>query len=79
MKNKINTFKLVLLIVIFLTVAPVFFGSATASIIETQITTNSNNQDSAVIYNNKIVWQDNRNGNYDIYICTILKLPRKRR
>jgi len=39
-----------------------------SNITETQITTNASDQYSPVIYGNKIVWQDYRNGNWDIYI-----------
>ncbi|MGE5458586.1 MAG: PKD domain-containing protein [Methanococcaceae archaeon] len=47
----------------------IFFSSmASASIAETQITTNTSNSENPVIYDNKIVWQDDRNGNWDIYI-----------
>jgi beta propeller repeat protein len=34
---------------------------------ETQITTNKSDQAYPAIYGNTIVWQDNRNGNWDIY------------
>ena len=37
-------------------------------LIETQITTNKSTQRKPAIYENKIVWQDERNGNQDIYI-----------
>ncbi len=47
----------------------IFFSSmASASIAETRITTNTSNSENPVIYDNKIVWQDDRNGNWDIYI-----------
>ena len=42
--------------------------SASPTIIETRITTNPSNSENPVIYGNTIVWQDNRNGNWDIYI-----------
>jgi beta propeller repeat protein len=35
---------------------------------ETQITTNESNQSMPAIYGNRIVWQDDRNGNWDIYM-----------
>ena len=35
---------------------------------ETQITTNKSSQDNPDIYGDRIVWQDNRNGNWDIYM-----------
>lgn len=40
---------------------------------ETRITTNESDQSYPAIYKDKIVWQDSRNGNYDIYMCTVLE------
>lgn len=40
---------------------------------EIRITINKSDQAAPVIYEDKIVWVDYRNGNYDIYICTISK------
>lgn len=42
--------------------------AAAPKITETRITTNALEQWSPVIYGNKIAWQDNRNGNWDVYI-----------
>ncbi len=42
--------------------------AAAPNITETQITTNESDQWSPDIYGNRIVWQDWRNGNYDIYM-----------
>ena len=36
--------------------------------VETQITFNGSQKDKLAIYGNRIVWQDDRNGNWDIYI-----------
>ena len=38
---------------------------------ETQITTNSDNQTFPHIYDDKIVFEDDRNGNSEIYLITI--------
>lgn len=35
---------------------------------ETQITTNKSYQGEPAIYGNRIVWADDRNGNWDIYM-----------
>ena len=40
-------------------------------IIETRITNNTSNQHSPAIYGDRIVWEDNRNGNADIYMYEI--------
>ena len=40
----------------------------TAQGTETQVTTNTSNQLNPDIYGERIVWQDDRNGNYDAYI-----------
>ena len=42
--------------------------SAAPKITKTQITTNKSDQYCPVIYSNRIVWTDDRNGNWDIYI-----------
>jgi beta propeller repeat protein len=39
---------------------------------ETHIVTNGAYQGGPAIYGNKIVWMDNRNGNYDIYMGTLV-------
>lgn len=51
-----------------------FFGLSSKSyaqipiVTETQITTDGNIQEYPAIYNDKIVWEDLRNGNWDIYM-----------
>ena len=66
--------------VIFTSLAVILFlilvssaASAASSpkITETQITTNLSNSEHPAIYGNTIVWQDDRNGNSNIYICTL--------
>jgi beta propeller repeat protein len=66
--------------VIFASVAVILFlilvlstASAASSlkITETRITTNPSNSEHPAIYSNTIVWQDDRNGNWDIYIFDI--------
>jgi beta propeller repeat protein len=42
--------------------------TAASNITETQITTNASDQYSPKIYGNRIVWEDYRNGNLDIYM-----------
>mgnify|MGYP000922284285 CR=1 FL=1 len=44
---------------------------ATLKITETQITTNESKQNYPVIYGNRIVWMDDRNGDWDIYMYDI--------
>jgi len=39
---------------------------------ETQITTNPSDSINPVIYGNNLVWQDNRNGNWDIYAYDLI-------
>ena len=38
---------------------------------ETQITTNKLTQWQPAIYDDRIMWMDNRNDNWDIYVCTV--------
>ncbi|MDY0129278.1 MAG: PKD domain-containing protein [Methanosarcina vacuolata] len=42
--------------------------TALPKITETRITTNASGQQNPVIYGDKIVWEDDRNGNWDIYM-----------
>ena len=46
--------------------------------IETRITTNESEQSYPAIYENKIVWTDKRNGNWDIYMYDISTSKEKR-
>jgi beta propeller repeat protein len=46
-------------------------STASAAITETRITTNKSSSENPAIYNNKIVWQDDRTGNLDIYILDL--------
>src|SRR5665647_1510057 len=39
---------------------------------QTQLTTNSSDSENPVVYGNSIVWQDNRNGNWDIYAYDLI-------
>jgi beta propeller repeat protein len=48
-----------------------FSSTALASITETQITSNPSSSENPVIYGNTIVWQDDRNENWDIYILDL--------
>jgi beta propeller repeat protein len=71
MKNKKKLHSLVLAsaaVVLFLTLVS---STASASITEKQITTNPSNSENPAIYGNTIVWQDDRNGNWDIYILDL--------
>ena len=45
--------------------------AAVMNIDEFQITTDPAQQNEADIYGTRIVWQDNRNGNWDIYMCDL--------
>jgi beta propeller repeat protein len=57
-----------LLIIVSSTASAATAQSTPIKITETQITTNLSNSYSPAIYGNTIVWQDDRNGNWDIYI-----------
>jgi beta propeller repeat protein len=46
-------------------------SAASPTVTETRITTNPSNSVNPVIYGNTIVWQDDRNGNWDIYILDL--------
>jgi beta propeller repeat protein len=55
---------LILFLILFSSAA-----SATSPMVtETRMTTNPSNSENPVIYGNTIAWQDDRNGNWDIYI-----------
>lgn len=45
----------------------IYFHNLSTSI-KTQITFNGSRKDKLAIYGDRIVWQDNRNGNWDIYV-----------
>ena len=64
------TFASVVLILFLILVSSVA-SAATPMITETRITTNPSNSMNPDIYGNTIVWQDDRNGNWDIYIFNI--------
>jgi beta propeller repeat protein len=49
----------------------VFMSTIGSSIVETRVTNNPSMQWMPKIYGDHIVWQDNRNGNWDIYMYTI--------
>ncbi len=67
--KKLHSVALVsLLLMLFLIVIS---STASASITEKQITTNPSNSLNPDIYGNTIVWQDDRNGNWDIYIYNL--------
>lgn len=54
--------------VFILIMAFLFVSAITAFADERQITTNPSSQSNPDIYGDKIVWQDKRNGNWDIYL-----------
>ena len=47
-------------------------STASAAITETRITTNKSYSENPAIYNNKIVWHDDRNGNWDVFIFDLV-------
>ncbi|WP_292391353.1 PKD domain-containing protein [Methanosarcina sp. UBA5] len=55
-------------LILFFTLVSSAASAASPTVTETRITTNSSNSQNPVIYGNTIVWQDDRNGNWDIYI-----------
>ena len=65
-KNGLASATLTLLTVVLFLI--IISSAASAAITETRITTDKSNSEYPAIYNNKIVWQDDRNGNWDIYI-----------
>jgi beta propeller repeat protein len=74
LKKKIFSVKLALAIIILALFAGLLTNSVNASVIqfnEVQITTNSASQTNPDIYGNNIVYQDNRSGNWDIYMYTL--------
>ncbi|MGB9929994.1 MAG: PKD domain-containing protein [Methanosarcina sp.] len=79
MKNKINfhaTFSILtgltlfFLIFILFTASAVTAQTSSPAVTETRITTHQS-AENPVIYGDNIVWQDNRNGNWDIYIYNL--------
>ncbi len=68
MKIRENLYSAVFVSVALISFLILVSSTASASITEKRITTNSSNSEYPAIYGNKIVWQDDRNGNWDIYI-----------
>lgn len=56
------------LILFLILVSSTVSAASSPTITETRITTNISNSEHPAIYGNTIVWQDDRNGNWDIYI-----------
>jgi beta propeller repeat protein len=58
-------------ILFFILVSSAASAASSLKITETRITTNPSNSEHPAFYGNTIVWQDDRNGNWDIYIFDI--------
>lgn len=72
MNNKKKFYSLALastfLAIFLIFVSSVASAASSPTIIETKITSNTSDSEYPVIYGNKIAWQDDRNGNWDIYM-----------
>jgi len=79
MKNKEKLYPITLASMAFLLVLLIFLSSTTSAastqravnqliLTETQITADKSYQNYPAIHGNRIVWSDDRNGNYDIYM-----------
>jgi beta propeller repeat protein len=55
-------------LILFLILVPYTASAASPTVTETRITTNPSNSLNPDVYGNTIVWQDDRNGNWDVYI-----------
>jgi beta propeller repeat protein len=58
-------------LILFLVLVSSTATAASPKVTETRITTNPSNSQNPVIYGNNIVWEDDRNGNWDIYIFNL--------
>lgn len=58
-------------LILFLILVSSAAAAASLKVTETRITTNPSNSQNPAIYGNNIVWQDDRNGNWDIYIYNL--------
>jgi len=54
--------------ILFLVLVSTTVSAASSTINKTRITTNPSNSEYPAIYDKTIVWMDDRNGNWDIYI-----------